>query len=400
MVRFCNLVFNFTEISGNTLNIDVHDDLTEVNIGKFSLKRKGALSISLDQLEKYSDQYEIDNMGYNTFPIYPLTQSYSVTQPLINENIGDVGIFHYELTDNTTGTVCKYHASCLDFVSQSIAISVSYGSFGYIEKIKGGICGAIKEKQSIALKSWSIKKIKNLIKSNIYNFVNHLWEKQNFRSLDCVNRYISINANFARETPWVSFHFSPGFCSLYCNDLLDSGLYNRIFSENAFVRCLGSMSFKNGKFSLRCPQKLVYIEDLFKGSLFLQSLYHNFPLNAGHIGNEFIDFLFREKYKSKMFDCIDFKDKTKYYKVAWMCIYMDSGLNKNEIKRLRSSFIEKFSCPKLLKRFLKEQYEKANARIFKEEGRVKKIRKNKSVLNWLKINNIKNSITYGIIKAK
>ena len=377
-VKFCNLIFNFTETSDTTLDIHISDSSTKIIISKFILEGVGKPFISLDQLEEYSHKYEINNK--KVFDEHMLNDSLITTQlGYFNVNVGDIDIFHYKLKDINSGKVSIYHASCLDFVSQSISIAISHESFKYINKIKASIGGVVKAKQAIALKIWSFKKIKRLIKSNIYNFVNRLWGQQNFRSSDCVNRYISVNR--AAKLEIMPFQFSPGFCAMYCNELLDDGLYHRIFHDNAFVRCLGSMSFSDKKFYIRCPQKKVSIEDLFNDSLFLKSLYNNFPLNAGHISDDFIYFIFNEKSKIKTFDYIDFNNKTKYYKITWMHIYiMYMRVNINKYMVINDSFIKKCACPNELKNFLKE-HDKKN-----------KTAKNKSVLSWLTIRNINNAI--------
>jgi hypothetical protein len=234
-VKFCNLIFNFTETSDTTLDIHISDSSTKIIISKFILEGAGKPFISLDQLEEYSHKYEINNK--KVFDEHMLNDSPLSTQlGYFNVNVGDIDIFHYKLKDINSGKVSIYHASCLDFVSQSISIAISHESFKYISKIKASIGGVVKAKQAIALKVWSLKKIKRLIKSNIYNFVNRLWGQQNFRSSDCVNRYISVNR--AAKLEIMPFQFSPGFCAMYCNELLDDGLYHRIFHDNAFVRCL------------------------------------------------------------------------------------------------------------------------------------------------------------------
>jgi hypothetical protein len=235
---------------------------------------------------------------------------------------------HFDVSMYDSGGVLlkntKAHMMSLGSICDMVSCEISDFCMDHIKKLKSIKSNFLApSKKLISLRSWSISKIEKIIMSGLYDFCNHMYLRQNFRTIDCLKRISSLcYSSKNMRAAWGRNFLTPVFCGLYCDDVLNKDFYKQMTTNNCYVYLSIFSKWNGSNFCLRdnsgsCPSKLFSSY----GSLFYKKVYENMPHSCGHISGNFISSLECGKDISSFFDDIDFCGKKKFFKMFWMIVF-------------------------------------------------------------------------------
>lgn len=318
---FCNLDINFSRHSERKMIIEVFNKEDLSLLIKFSILIDGNTNISVEELSEYCSIFESKNKGkigsidllYTSRSIFSFSLD-GVRVPFMHF---DVSMYDGRgiLLKNT-----KAHMMSLRSVCGIISCEISDFCMYHMGKLKS--LKSLHSPKSFSLRSWATSKIEKIIMNGLYDFCNHMYLRQNFRTIDCLKRISSLCYSSKKITSWDTNFLTPVFCGLYCEDVLNKDFYRHMTTNNCYVYLSLLFKWNGSNFCLRdshesCPSNLF----LNYRSAFYKKIYENMPHSCGCIAGNFISSLDSGKYISSFFDDIDFCGKKKFFKMFWMIVF-------------------------------------------------------------------------------